>query len=114
MWNTVRLIYIMYICLHYGYLRTCARAPHSPRRILKQQMRRKAREASPYSNLGQCLDMQELFKDFLPTQEVHEVFMPVTEQKKKQHNEVVTGPNECPRAHRESGNIWYNETAFPP
>lgn len=33
---------------------------------------------------------------------------------KKQHNEVVTGPNECPRAHRASGNIWYNETALPP
>lgn len=36
------------------------------------------------------------------------------QSEKKQHNEVVTGPNECPRAHRASGNIRYNETAFPP
>lgn len=33
---------------------------------------------------------------------------------KKQHNEVVTGPNECPRARRVSRNIRHNESALPP
>ncbi|TUK42443.1 hypothetical protein Baya_16789 [Bagarius yarrelli] len=43
-------------------------------------MRRKAREASHCINLSQYLDTQEPFKGFLPMQELHEVFIPVSSQ----------------------------------